>query len=710
MIILVTVIFLTELTEVFYSPLLQLLPRRLFVLSHVFLLIVFIQYMRVYLKYKLIEEALRESEEKFKGVFNSSHDGILVADAETRKFNSSNDRICGMLGYSHEEFQNLGIDDIHPEEDMPYIVEQFRRLINEEITLVKEVRVKRKDGSIFFADIGASNVQLRGKIYSVGMFRDITERKRMEEILKKRQIEQKAILSNIPDIAWLKDNESRFIAVNEPFGNSCGMRPDDLVGKTDLDIWPQNLADQYRADDREVMENRKRKIVEEPLIDKDGKKIWIETIKTPIFNDGGAVIGTTGIARDITARKKMEETLRKYEYIVSSSNEHMSLINRDYIYQSVNNAYLKAHGKSRDEIVGHSVVDLLSAEIFEERVKENFDRCLRGETVNYQSWFDFPGSGRRYMDVYYYPFYEHADTVSGVVVVSRDITEHRHMEEQINEYSRGLENMVKERTAKLEEKTVQAEAATRTKSEFLSNMSHELRTPLNAIIGFSEILKGGTVGDLTDEQNDYLKDIWQSGKHLNRIINDILNMMETEPGKGDLELSEFPLKEMIEEAFSRFSGKAERQGIKLSEDIPDALGHLIADRKKVLQVLQNLLGNALKFTHEGGSIRVAARRVGSQALRVRSNEVPGLLTLNFELDRDFIEISVADTGIGIAKEDIARLFQPFQQLSTALTKEYEGVGLGLSICRKNIELHKGKIWVESEAGKGSKFLFVIPAR
>jgi signal transduction histidine kinase len=286
------------------------------------------------------------------------------------------------------------------------------------------------------------------------------------------------------------------------------------------------------------------------------------------------------------------------------------------------------------------------------------------------------------------------------------------MEVDLKKYSEDLEEMVRERTTALEEKTIQAEAANRVKSEFVSNMSHELRTPLNAIIGFSEILNSGATGVMTDEQNDYLKDIWKSGKHLNRIIDDILDMTEIESDSVELDLGDFLLKESIEEVLGRFSAKAESEGIIIRSDIPDDIGYIMADRQKIRQVLQNLLGNAFKFTHEGGSVCVSARRIADFGLRIAELQKDGRLSA---VDADVsihsaIEIAVADTGIGIAKEDLDRLFQPFQQLSAALTKKYEGVGLGLSIARKNIELHGGKIWVESEVGKGSTFLFLIPVR
>jgi PAS domain S-box-containing protein len=161
------------------------------------------------------------------------------------------------------------------------------------------------------------------KGYFALLFDDITNRKRAEEELRKGQSLQKAILDNIPDIAWLKDRESKFIAVNEPFGKACGVAPEELVGKTDFDIWPRDLAERYRADDAEVMQSGQHKRVEEPLVDSAGKRSWLETIKTPIYDHEGKVIGTTGIARDITYRKRAEEALRRAAEDLKRSNEDL---------------------------------------------------------------------------------------------------------------------------------------------------------------------------------------------------------------------------------------------------------------------------------------------------------------------------------------------------------------------------------------------------
>ena len=236
------------------------------------------------------------------------------------------------------------------------------------------------------------------------------------------------------------------------------------------------------------------------------------------------------------------------------------------------------------------------------------------------------------------------------------------------------------------DKSAQLEAASRHKSEFLANMSHELRTPLNAIIGFSEVLTERMFGELNEKQDEYLKDIHASGQHLLSLINDILDLSKIEAGRMELERSAFDLPNAIENALILVRERASRRGIRLGSTIDERLGALDGDERKVKQVLLNLLSNALKFTPEGGRIDVGAR-----------------------LDDHVAEVSVADTGIGIAPADQEAVFEEFRQVGTA-DKKAEGTGLGLALSRKFIELHGGKIWVKSQLGAGSTFTFTLPLR
>jgi GAF domain-containing protein len=238
----------------------------------------------------------------------------------------------------------------------------------------------------------------------------------------------------------------------------------------------------------------------------------------------------------------------------------------------------------------------------------------------------------------------------------------------------------------IEEKSRQLEVASQHKSEFLANMSHELRTPLNAIIGFSEVLSDRMFGELNEKQEEYLKDIYASGTHLLSLINDILDLSKIEAGRMELELTDFDLPTAIENALTLVRERAGRRSIALHTNIDHRLGQIQADERKVRQVVLNLLSNAIKFTPEGGRIEVAA--------------VP---------KDGFVEVSVTDTGVGIAPEDQEKVFEEFRQVGTA-AKKVEGTGLGLTLCRKFIELHGGRIWVRSQVGVGSTFTFTIPVR
>jgi signal transduction histidine kinase len=237
----------------------------------------------------------------------------------------------------------------------------------------------------------------------------------------------------------------------------------------------------------------------------------------------------------------------------------------------------------------------------------------------------------------------------------------------------------------LETKSRELEAASRHKSEFLANMSHELRTPLNAVIGFSEVLLQRMFGELNDKQDEYLKDIYASGQHLLSLINDILDLSKIEAGRMELAPAPFHLPTALENAVTLVKERAGRHGIVLQVDVDPRLGEVVGDERKIKQVLLNLLSNAVKFTPEGGRISLKASRTDGA-----------------------VEIAVTDTGIGIAPEDQAAIFEEFRQVGTDETRKQEGTGLGLTLAKKFIELHGGRIWVESELGRGSTFTFTLP--
>jgi signal transduction histidine kinase len=272
--------------------------------------------------------------------------------------------------------------------------------------------------------------------------------------------------------------------------------------------------------------------------------------------------------------------------------------------------------------------------------------------------------------------------------------EFNHMADQLRASYAQLEHKVHERTAELATAfqdlaatSRQLQTANQHKSEFLANMSHELRTPLNAIIGFSEMLSEGMLGGLEERQRDYVNDILASGRHLLALINDILDLSKVEAGRTELELREVSVQHVLEDAFTIVRAWSIRQGLTLRIDLPADLGTLHVDERKITQVMFNLLSNALRFTPRGGSVEVRAHR---------------------DTQLEAIVVYVRDTGVGIQPEDQLRIFDEFYQAAHKPERTHEGTGLGLALAKKFVELHGGRLWVESRPGQGSTFAFSLP--
>jgi signal transduction histidine kinase len=229
------------------------------------------------------------------------------------------------------------------------------------------------------------------------------------------------------------------------------------------------------------------------------------------------------------------------------------------------------------------------------------------------------------------------------------------------------------------------ETASKHKSEFLANMSHELRTPLNAILGFSQVLREEMFGEVNEKQREYLDDILSSGNHLLSLINDVLDLSKVEAGQIELEVAPFSLREALERGVVMVRERASKDGVRLALATEPAADVVEGDERRIRQVIFNLLSNAVKFTPEGGSVDVSAAKVNGE-----------------------VRVAVADTGPGLAADDQERIFEEFQQTETGI-EQREGTGLGLALSKRFVELHGGRIWVDSELGVGSTFVFTLPA-
>ncbi len=484
-----------------------------------------------------------------------------------------------------------------------------------------------------------------------------------------------SLVEGLPQNIFRKDVNFRFTFANKRFCDTVGCPLEKIIGKTDFDFYPRELAQKYQRDDIRIMSTGEILDTVEAHQTATGGKIYVHVVKTPIRNDEGEIIGTQGIFWNVTERKRIEEELNRerdlLRTLLNNTPDQIYFKDAQSRFIRVSRGLLERFNtKALEDIIGKSDFDFFSEE-HARAAYEDEQRIIRTgipvlDKPEKETW---PDGHETWALTTKMPMRNNDGVIIGTFGISKDIT--------------ALEMAQRElqvaRDAALE--------TARIKSEFLANMSHEIRTPMNAIIGMSGLLMDT---ELSEDQHDFVDTIRSSADSLLTIINDILDFSKIEAGKMELEKIDFDLVELVEGTVELLATKAYSKGLELlfwvDHDVP---AKLRGDPGRLRQVIVNLLSNAVKFTHEGEVV-----------VRVeRQDENNNNVTLKF---------SVRDTGIGIRPEVQQMIFQSFTQADGSTTRKYGGTGLGLAICKQLTELMGGDIGVCSDLGKGSTFHFRIP--
>ena len=666
-----------------------------------------------------IENELRESESRFRKIFENSNDAIFIIDPEQDEILDINSRAHTMLGYSREELLALGVSAIHPTE-MPRFLAFAKSVSQQDVGWTDELTCLTKNKEVIPAEISASVIEIAGVSYIIALVRDITARKAAEEALRESEERFRRLVDQAADSFFIRDIEGRIVDVNQSACESLGYTHEELIGLSVSEINPnfdaveaEKVLKQVVSSGPTTLESTHRR--------KDGSTFPVE-IRIGSIELGGDQYFLS-LARDITARKAAEEALHyrvEFEELITSISTNFINLSSNEIDDGINHA-LGAAGEFAgvDQVfiyqIGEDKADLnmthdwhakgiehqidKSKQLPFDRMPWAMEKLKRFESIHIFRVSELPPEAKtekeslQSMDVQSHiaiPIV-YGRSLVGVLGFNSVDEEKTWKEEDIammkavgDIFANALEHKRTEEVLRMAKDA--AESANRTKSDFLANMSHELRTPLNAIIGFSEVLVDKTFGEINKKQGRYIDNILTSGRHLLQLINDILDLSKVEAGKMELELSKVKVKDLLENSLIMVRERASRHGVNL--DLGGELEGLEieADERKLKQIMFNLLSNAVKFTPDGGRVGVKGLRGG-----------------------EGIIISVSDTGIGIKGEDQERIFEAFEQANSTSSGNQQGTGLGLALTRRFVELHGGRIWVESDGrGKGSKFNFSIP--
>ena len=532
--------------------------------------------------------------------------------------------------------------------------------------------------------------------YYIALSMDITEQKISREKLESSKQILGNILENFPGVVFWKDTDSAYLGCNKNFARAAGLEnPLEIVGKTDYELpWAKTEAEAYRADDQYVMESKMPKLnIVETQLQFGGRLAWFNTSKVPLFDSNGEVIGVLGVSNDITDLKKTEEELiqardhledqvkkqtvklqEAYDSLKESESQFRTLaenspdliirVNSDLKYLYVNSTIEEILGNPPEFYIGKNIEEIGLPSKYMSYFRENYLKIFKtGEEIHDE--YEFPTiKGLRFFKTSVVPEYNTKGEIETALTLTRDITERKEMEDNLKELVSELERSNEEL------------------QQFAYIISHDLQEPLRTVTSFTQLLEMRYKGKLDRDADEFMGYIVDGSSRMKQMIQDLLeySRVTTKGGK----FAEIDAEEVLKLTLSNLKVVINENSAKITHD---PLPTVMADDKQLQRVFQNLILNSIKFkkSYEPPEIHISADK-------------------NSE-NNEYV-FSVQDNGIGIEKQYFDRIFTIFQRLHTR--DEYEGTGIGLAVVKRIIERHGGKIWVESDLGKGSTFYFTLP--
>jgi PAS domain S-box-containing protein len=628
---------------------------------------------------KQAELALKESLTWVRGIMDTVVDGIVTID-DTATVLSFNPAAARIFGYQPDEVVGRNVQMLMPEpfraEHDSYVSRYVATREARVIGIGRQVKGLRKDGTVFPLELSITEMHQGEMITFIGLVRDITDRKRVEDALVESEQRFRDLAESASDWFWELDVDLRFTFVSGRVRQVLGVGPAHFIGRcfTELGGAAENAGE---WDVQHGMMTSRRPFRGFVFLQRlpSGAVKYVEMAGRPAFDQAGMFQGYRGTATDITPIKRHEQELAAQSSVRQAIIDHMG----QGVAVFDGNEQLVALNR-----LGRVLLDLSAVE------GDAGLLTLEGFLLHLATQGEF-GRGnsmgkmlRRLNRLRRHPnqVFEHARPNGwvlevrstampggGLILTFADITDRKKVEDTLREAKEA------------------AERGNRAKATFLANISHELRTPLNAIIGFSELIKHEIFGPVEPlSYRTYVDDIHESGMHLLELINDILDMSKAEAGMTDLSDSVVDFAALIRSSVRMMTRRAQANGVELTEDLPVDLPFLRADERRVRQILLNLVSNAIKFTDEGGSVSVSAR-----------------------IEDGAFTLDVVDTGIGMTEEDLVRVMEPFVQADTRLSRKYEGTGLGLPLTKGLVEAHGGTMVLRSVPECGTTVTVTFPA-